>query len=57
MDDKSHAYRQPWDEEHVKALLHFPRYPLRLIQEEPWQQWLAQRGGSGAAGSILSESI
>lgn len=34
-----------WDEEHVKALLHFPRFPIRLIQQEPWQSWIGNRGG------------
>ncbi len=36
---------QPWDEEHIKALLRFPRYPLRLLHAEPWQTWINQRGG------------
>lgn len=35
----------PWDEEHIKALLHFPRSPIRLIQKEPWQDWINQHGG------------
>src|SRR5512147_496405 len=34
-----------WDDEHVKALLHFPRFPVRLIQQEPWQSWIGRRGG------------
>src|SRR5687768_2304789 len=34
-----------WDDEHVKALLHFPRFPIRLIQQEPWQTWIGKRGG------------
>jgi len=34
-----------WDDEHVKALLHFPRFPVRLIQHDPWQSWIGQRGG------------
>ena len=34
-----------WDDEHVKALLHFPRFPVRLIQQEPWQSWIGKRGG------------
>lgn len=34
-----------WDEEHVKALLRFPRFPSRLIQQEPFQSWIGQRGG------------
>ncbi len=42
-----------WDEEHVKALLHFPRFPLRLIQQEPWQSWIGQRGGLKAVFDYL----
>lgn len=42
-----------WDEEHVKALLHFPRFPARLIQQEPWQSWIGQRGGLKAINSYL----
>jgi len=34
-----------WDEEHVKALLRFPRFPMRLIQEDPWQTWISRQGG------------
>jgi predicted ATPase len=34
-----------WDDEHVKSLLHFPRFPARLIQQEPWQSWIGNRGG------------
>jgi predicted ATPase len=34
-----------WADEHVKALLHLPRFPMRLIQQEPWQSWIGQRGG------------
>ena len=34
-----------WDEKHVKALLGLRRYPLRMIQAEPWQSWVRQRGG------------
>lgn len=34
-----------WDEKHFKALLGLPRFPLRLIQKEPWQSWIEQRGG------------
>src|SRR6185436_910913 len=36
---------EPWDEEHVKALLRFPRFPMRLIQQDPWQAWISQHGG------------
>lgn len=34
-----------WDEKHTKALLRLHRYPLRLIQVEPWQSWIESRGG------------
>lgn len=43
----------PWDEEHAKALLHFPRYPIRLLQEDPWQEWITQRGGFKAIYDYL----
>lgn len=42
-----------WDDEHIKALLHFPRFPVRLIQQEPWQSWIGQRGGLKAVHSYL----
>lgn len=42
-----------WDDEHVKALLHFPRFPIRLIQHEPWQSWIGQRGGLKAIHTYL----
>jgi predicted ATPase len=42
-----------WDDEHVKALLHFPRFPIRLIQQEPWQGWIGQRGGLKAVYAYL----
>jgi len=43
---KSHvSLTAVWDDEHVKALLHFPRFPVRLIQQEPWQSWIGKRGG------------
>lgn len=42
-----------WDDEHVKALLHFPRFPIRLIQHEPWQTWIGQRGGLKAVYAYL----
>src|SRR5690349_14742999 len=42
-----------WDDEHVKALLHFPRFPIRLIQHEPWQSWIGQRGGLKAVYAYL----
>ena len=34
-----------WDEKHTKALLRLHRYPLRLIQVDPWQSWIESRGG------------
>lgn len=44
---------RPWDEEHVKALLHFPRFPIRLIQDEPWHEWITVRGGLKAVYTYL----
>jgi predicted ATPase len=44
-----------WDDEHVKVLLRFPRYPLRLIQQEPWQSWINQRGGLKAVYAYLRD--
>ncbi len=43
----------PWDEEHAKALLRFPRFPARLIQQEPWQSWVSERGGLAAVYTYL----
>jgi len=43
-----------WDEQHLKALLRLPRYPLRLIQQEPWQSWIECRGGVKAVLDHLS---
>jgi predicted ATPase len=45
----------PWDEEHVKALLHFPRFPIRLIQQDPWQSWIGERGGLKAIQDFLQD--
>ncbi|MBN1430336.1 MAG: tetratricopeptide repeat protein [Anaerolineae bacterium] len=42
-----------WDEKHFKALLGLPRFPLRLLQEEPWRSWLEQHGGLSAVRSNL----
>lgn len=42
-----------WDDEHIKALLRFPRFPARLIQQEPWQSWIGQRGGLKSVHSYL----
>ena len=44
-----------WEDEHVKALLHFPRFPVRLIQQEPWQTWIGQRGGLKAIMDYLQK--
>lgn len=46
---------EPWDEEHVKALLRFPRFPIRILQQEPWQGWISQRGGLKAVYAYLKE--
>jgi predicted ATPase len=45
----------PWDEEHVKALLHFPRFPVRLIQQEPYQSWIGEHGGLKAIHDFLHD--
>lgn len=42
-----------WHDEQVKALLHFPRFPIRLIQQEPWQSWIGERGGLSAVIAYL----
>jgi predicted ATPase len=34
-----------WDEKHIKALLCLHKYPVHLIQVEPWHTWIEQRGG------------
>ncbi len=34
-----------WDEKHIKALLGLHKYPVRLIQMEPWQTWIELHGG------------
>jgi predicted ATPase len=34
-----------WDEKHLKSLLGLRRHPLRMVQAEPWQTWIKQRGG------------
>jgi len=43
-----------WDDEHVKALLHFPRFPIRLFQQEPWQSWIGERGGLKAVYAYIN---
>jgi len=45
-----------WDENHLKALLGLRRHPLRLIQQQPWQAWIAQRGGLNQVRSSLHNS-
>jgi predicted ATPase len=44
-----------WDDEHVKALLHLPRFPIRLIHQEPWQSWIGQRGGVKSIHNYLQK--
>lgn len=44
-----------WDDEHVKALLRFPRFPTRLIQQEPWQSWIGRRGGLKSVFDYLQD--
>lgn len=45
----------PWDEDHTKALLHFPRFPIRIIQQDPWQSWIGERGGLKAIYEFLQD--
>jgi predicted ATPase len=42
-----------WDDVHIKALLRLPRFPLRLLEEEPWVSWIAQHGGAAAVRGHL----
>jgi predicted ATPase len=42
-----------WDEEHLKALLRLPRFPPRLLQQEPWQTWIVERGGTSEIYAYL----
>jgi len=46
-----------WDEKHVKALLGMRRHPLRMIQVEPWQSWIKQRGGVSQVRQALRGSL
>ncbi len=46
-------YHVVWDEKHLKALLRLPRYPLRLVQEEPWCDWIEAQGGMRAVLDYL----
>jgi predicted ATPase len=43
--DHSSSLNLAWDEKHLKALLCLHKYPVRLIQVEPWHTWIEQRGG------------
>jgi predicted ATPase len=45
-----------WDEKHLKALLGLRRHPLSLIQKEPWQTWIKQRGGIKQVLNFLRKS-
>lgn len=45
LDHSSSPLKLVWDEKHVKALLCLNKYPVRLIQAEPWRTWIEQRGG------------
>jgi len=51
--DHPAAPAELWDEAHVKSLLRFPRFPFRLIQQDPWQTWVSQRGGLKAIYTFL----
>lgn len=46
-----------WDEKHLKALLRLPRYPLALIEEDPWHTWIEQRGGLRAVHEYLNTCV
>src|SRR5664279_1973655 len=45
-----------WDEKHLKSLLGLRRYSLRIIQAEPWQSWIKQRGGLIQVRQTLRDS-
>ncbi len=42
-----------WDETHLKALLRLPRFPARLIQQDPWRTWIRENGGLSAIHAYL----
>lgn len=42
-----------WDEPHLKALLRIVRTPAQLLHEEPWESWIAERGGVKAVQAHL----
>lgn len=43
-----------WDDKHLKAVLRLPRYPLTLIEQEPWRTWIEQHGGLRAVHEYLN---
>lgn len=45
-----------WDDPHLKALLHLPRYPKRLLEQEPYASWLRERGGLSAVRLSLRKA-
>lgn len=45
-----------WDEQHLKALLHLPRHPKQLLDDEPWASWLRERHGSNAVRQLLRQA-
>lgn len=45
-----------WDDKRLKAVLHLPRYPLTLIEQEPWHAWIKHHGGLRAVHEYLSAS-
>lgn len=45
-----------WDELHLKALLRLPRYPKKLLDDEPWASWLRERGGTNAVRESLRKA-
>ncbi len=45
-----------WDERHLKSLLRLPRFPVRLIQQEPWRAWLGEHGGFSGAHAYLQSA-
>jgi len=43
-----------WDDKHLKAVLRLPRYPLALIEEEPWHASIERHGGLRAVHDYLN---
>ncbi|MBN1430935.1 MAG: tetratricopeptide repeat protein [Anaerolineae bacterium] len=52
-DDRTNPTANIWDERSFKALLDLPRFPVQIIQEEPWKSWLEARGGIQSVRSYL----